>query len=60
MSHPLTHADISSNGVGLQHRLEPLTRVADLVAQLGELLEVPADLAFVPGEQHRFDVWKYL
>ena len=33
--------------VGLEHGFEPLCRVADLVADCGELLEVAADLASV-------------
>src|SRR6266511_179599 len=46
--------------VSVQHRLESLARVAGVVSGFGELLEVAADLAFVPGEQDRLDVWEVL
>jgi hypothetical protein len=42
--------------VGLEDRLEPLARVAGLVADLGEIFEVAGDLSFVPGDQDRLDV----
>jgi hypothetical protein len=53
-------AVVGDERVGLQHRLEPLARVAGLVAEFGELGRVGGDLAFVPGNQDRFDVWEVL
>jgi len=46
--------------VGLEYSLQTLASVASLVAKLGELFEVAADLTFVPGDQDRFDVWEVL
>ena len=46
--------------VGLEYSLQALASFASLVAELGELLEVAADLTFVPGDQDRFDVWEVL
>lgn len=47
-------------GVGLEHRLESLARIASLVPDFGEILEVTGDLTIVPGAQDRFDVWEVL
>jgi hypothetical protein len=47
---------VGDEGVGLQHGFELLARVASLVPDFGEILEVGSDLTFVPGEQDRFDV----
>jgi hypothetical protein len=44
-------AVVGDEGVGFQHGFEPLTSVADLVPQFGEVFEVAGDLTFVPGEQ---------
>jgi hypothetical protein len=46
--------------VGLEHGFEPLSSVASLVSDFGEIFEVASDLPFVPGEQDRFDVWEIL
>ena len=46
--------------VGLEHGREPLGGASRLVAELGELFEVAADLTFVPGDEDRFDVWEVL
>src|SRR5215207_5546118 len=46
--------------VGLEHGFEPLTRVARLIPDSGEMFEVAADVTFVPGEQDRFDVREIL
>src|SRR5918994_2211527 len=46
--------------VGLEHGFEPLTRVARLVPDFGEMFEVAADVTFVPGEQDSFDVREIL
>ena len=46
--------------VCLEHGFEPLANVAGFVPDLGEILEVAADLTFVPGDQDRFDVWEVL
>jgi hypothetical protein len=42
--------------VGREHSMEPLPDVAGSVPDFGEILEVVADVAFVPGNQDRFDV----
>jgi len=46
--------------VGLEHSFEPRVGFASLVSEAGELSEMAGDLAFVPGDQDRFDVWKVL
>ena len=46
--------------VRLEHSLESLATVASLVADFSEILEVTADLAFMPGKQDRFDVGEVL
>src|SRR5215211_4866309 len=46
--------------VGLEHGFEPLTRVAGLVPDFGEMFEVAADVTFVPGEQDSFNVREVL
>jgi hypothetical protein len=53
-------AVVGDERVGLQHGLEPLASVAWLVAEFGELGKVGGDLAFVPGNQDRLDVWEVL
>jgi hypothetical protein len=45
---------VADERVGPEDGLEPRARVAGLVADLGELLEVAGDLAFVPGDQDRY------
>ena len=47
-------------GIGLQHSFEPLGSAASLVPEFGEMFEVADEVAFVPGEQDRFDVWEVL
>ena len=47
-------------GVGPQDGLQPPPWASGLVPNLGEVREVTADLALVPGEQHRFDVGEVL
>lgn len=47
-------------GVGLQDGLDPLTGVSRLIPHVGELRQMPADLALVPGEKDRFDVGEVL
>src|SRR6266542_4852034 len=42
--------------VGLEHRREPLASVARTVADRSQMIEMASDLAFVPGDQDRFDV----
>ena len=39
--------------VCLEHRFELLANVASSIADLGEMLEVAGDPAFVPGEEDR-------
>ena len=39
----------------LKHSFEPLTSVASVVPDFGEMFEVTGDLTFVPGDQDRFD-----
>src|SRR5215203_2436162 len=51
---------VLNEGVGLQHRFEPLASTASLVPQFGEMFEVASDLMFLPGDQDRFDVWEVL
>ncbi len=46
---------VANERVSLQHSFEPLTSVARLVPDLGEIFEVAGDLPFVPGDQDRFD-----
>ncbi|TIX20498.1 MAG: hypothetical protein E5V34_15245, partial [Mesorhizobium sp.] len=41
--------------VGLKYGLQPLTGVASLVPDCNEMFEVTGDLAFVPGDEDRFD-----
>lgn len=43
---------------GFEHGSEAVGRFPGLVSQRGELLEVPFNLAFMPGGQDRFDAWK--
>jgi hypothetical protein len=51
---------VGDERVGLEYGVEPLARVTGLVANFNEIVEVPADLAFVPGEQNRFDAREVL
>ena len=51
---------VRDQGVGLQHSFEPLGSAASLVPEFGEMFEVTDEVAFVPGEQDRFDVWEVL
>ena len=53
-------AVVGDERVSLQHGLEPLASVAGLVAEFGKLSKVSGDLAFVPGNQDRLDVWEVL
>lgn len=51
---------VGDEGIGLQHRVQPLAGRARSVPGVGKLVEVAGDLPFVPGEQDRFDVWEVL
>jgi hypothetical protein len=53
-------AVMGDEGIGLQYSFEPLTSAASPVPDFGEMFEVAGDMAFVPGEQDRFDVWEVL
>lgn len=46
--------------VGLEHRLEPLPRIASLVSDLRKLGKMGGDLAIVPREEDRLDVGEVL
>ena len=51
---------VDDQGVCVQHSFEALARVAGLIADFGEMLEVVADVTFVPRGQDRFDVREVL
>src|SRR5262249_31414354 len=44
----------------LEHGFEPVTRVASLMSELGEMFEVAAHQTLMPCEQDRFDVCEVL
>jgi len=51
---------LGNERIGPEDGFEPLAGVAPVVPDLGEMLKMASDLAFVPGGQDRSDVGKYL
>jgi hypothetical protein len=51
---------VADERISLERRFEALASAACPVPDLGEMLEVTGDLAFVPGGQDRFDVREVL
>lgn len=51
---------VADGGVGVEDDLESRSGVVVFVSYLGEHREVASDLAFVPGEEDRFDVGEVL
>jgi hypothetical protein len=46
--------------VGMEDSLQSLANIVLSVAELGEMFQVPTDLALVPSEKDRFDIWEVL
>ena len=49
---------VGDERVGLEHSFEPLTSIARLVPDFGEMFEMAGDMTFVPGDQDRSNVWE--
>ena len=51
---------VANERIGLEHRFEPLDRLASSISDFCQLFDVCSDVTLVPGDQDRFHIRKVL